>query len=80
MNIGEGQWTLRGGKLSPKRQLPVDEDGQPEPWTEEDWRRFFREEHTCLDLEVDAWKRQVEEAVEGEESDESEGLEYAPIV
>ncbi len=40
---------------------------------------IFGEEHARLDLEVDAWKRQGEEAEEGEESDER-GLEYAPIV
>lgn len=31
-------------------------------------------------MEVDAWKRQGEEAEEGKKSDESEGLEYAPMV
>ncbi len=61
-------------------QVLVDEDSQPELWTEEDWRMFFGEEHTHLDSEVDTWKRQGEEAEEGEKSDESEGLEYAPIV
>ncbi len=80
MNIKEGQWTLRGGELPLEMQVPVDEDGQPELWTEEDWRRIFEEEHTHLDTEVDAWKRQGEEAEEGQESDGSEGLGYAPIV
>ncbi len=80
MNIKEGQWTLRGGELPLEIQVPVDEDGQPELWTEEEWRTIFGEEHARLDSEVDAWRRQGEEAEEGEESDESEGLEYAPIV
>ncbi len=76
----EGQWKLRGGELPLEMQVPVNEDGRPELWTEEEWRTIFGEEHACLDSEVDAWKRQGEEAEEGEESDESEGLEYAPIV
>ncbi len=80
MNIKEGQWTLRGGELPLEVQVPVDEDGRPELWTEEDWRRFFEEEHVRLDTEEDTWKRQGEEAEEGQESDGSEGLEYAPIV
>ncbi len=80
MNIEEGQWTLKGGELAFQTQVLVGEGGQPELWSEEDWRMFFREEHAHLDSEVDAWKRQGEEAEEGEESDESEGLEYAPIV
>ncbi len=80
MNIEEGQWTLKGGELPLEMQVPVNEDGQPELWTEEDWRMFFREEHAHLDSEVDTWKRQGEEAEEGEESNESKGLEYAPIV
>ncbi len=80
MNIEEGQWTLRGGELALQVQIPVDEDRQPEQWNEEDWRMFFGEEHACLDSEVDAWRRQGEEAEEGKESDESKGLEYAPIV
>ncbi len=79
MNIEEGQWTLKGGELPLNIQVPVNEDGQPELWTEEDWRMFFSEEHARLDSEVDAWKRQGEEAEEGEESDGSEGLEYALI-
>ncbi len=79
MNIKEGQWTLRG-ELLLQIQVPVDKDGQPELWTEEDWRTFFGEEHTCLDSELDAWKRQGKEVEEEEESDESKGLEYAPIV
>ncbi len=80
MNIEEGQWTLRGGELLLEMQAPVGENGQLELWTEEEWRMFFGEEHARVDLEVDAWKRQGEEAEEGEESDRSEGLEYAPIV
>lgn len=80
MNIKEGQWTLRGGELPLEVQTLVDEDGRPELWTEEDWRRFFEEEHARLDTEVDAWRKQGEEAEEGQESDGSEGLEYAPIV
>ncbi len=51
MNIEEGQWTLKGGEPSPRRQIPVNEDSQPELWTEENWRRFFGEEHAHLDLE-----------------------------
>ncbi len=80
MNIEEGQWTLRGGELVLQMQVPVDEDGQPELWNEEDWRMFFGEEHTHLDSEADTWRRQGEEAEEGKESNESKGLEYAPIV
>ncbi len=80
MNIEEGQWTLKGGGLPLEVQVPVDEDGRPELWTEEDWGRFFEGEHARLDTEVDAWRRQGEEAEEGRESDEDEGLEYAPIV
>ncbi len=80
MNIEEGQWPLRGGELPLETQVPVDEDGQPELWTEEEWRTIFGEEHARLDSEVDAWRRQGEEAEGGEESDKSEGLEYAPIV
>ncbi len=80
MNIEEGQWTLRGGELALQVQIPVDKDRQPEPWNEEDWRMFFGEEHAYLDSEVDAWRRQGEEAEEGKESDKSKGLEYAPIV
>ncbi len=62
MNIAEGQWTLRGGELPLEVQVPVDEDGRPELWTEEDWSRFFVEEHAHLDTEVDAWRMQGEEA------------------
>ncbi len=80
MNIEEGQWTLRGGELPLEIQVPVDEDGRLELWTEEEWRTIFGEEQARLDSEVDAWRRQGEEAEEGKESDESEGLEYAPIV
>ncbi len=80
MNIKEGQWTLRGGELVLQVQIPVDEDGEPELWNEEDWRMFFGEEHACLDSEVDTQRRQGEEAEESKESDGSEGLEYAPIV
>ncbi len=80
MNIKEEQWTIRGGELPLEVQVPVNENRQPELWTEEDWRMFFGEEHAHLDSEVDTWKRQGEEAEEGEESDGSEGLGYAPIV
>ncbi len=80
MNSEEGEWTLRGEELPLEIHVPVDEDGQPELWTKEEWRTIFGEEHARLDLEVDAWRRQGEEAEEGEESEESEGLEYAPIV
>ncbi len=80
MNIEEGEWTLRGGELPLVIQVPVDKDGQPELWTEEEWRTIFGEEHAHLDSEVDAWRRQGEEAEERKESEESKGLEYAPIV
>ncbi len=80
MNIEEGQWPISGGDLAFCMPVPVDEDGQPELWNEEDWRMFFGEKHACSDSEVDAWKRKGEEVEEGEESNESEGLEYAPIV
>ncbi len=80
MNIEEGQWTLEEGELLPRRQIPVNKDSQPELWTEEEWRRFLGEEYVYLDLKVDTWKRQAEGAEEGEESNESKGVEYAPIV
>lgn len=63
-----------------KVQVPVDEEGRPEVWTEEEWRRIFIEEPARLDAEVDAWRRQGEEAEEGLESNGSKGLEYTPIV
>ncbi len=80
MNIKEGQWMLREGELLLQMQVPVNKDGQPELWTEKDWRMFFREKPAHLDLEVDVWKRQGKEAEEGKKSDESEGLEYTLII